>query len=338
MAKATKQSTGIALPTLNELLAAGVHFGHQTRRWNPKMADYVFAQKKGIHIFDLEKTHALLKTAAEALEECAATGKPIVFVCTKRQCRQLIADKAQSIGVYSVTSRWLGGLLTNFETVQRSLKKYKQLITDIETGKFSKLSKKEQSVRLRQKTRLDRLYGGLFGMEQMPAALVIIDAKREMTAVREGHALGIPVIAVVDTNGDPTLVTHVVPANDDAFRSVSLITDVFVAATARGLARVEKEGDAAKPVTPDVSVEPTIVVHRTPVLPVTADMVEEVLQQDDTLAVLKLSGRSLTALSAAGITSLPQLIALTEEELDNVKGLGKKSVAEIRLALAGLDA
>lgn len=318
--------TKIEIPDLKELLAAGVHFGHQSRRWNPKMQPYIFTKRNGVHIFDLETTQKLIETASSALSEVAKTGAPIVFVCTKRQVKQIVVDGVARAGAMSVTNRWLGGTLTNFTTVQRSLKKYNMLADGFERGTFDNLSKKERAMLMRQKLRLDKLYGGIKDLDTMPAALVVIDSKRERTAVAEAKIMGVKVFALCDTNCDPTGIDYVIPGNDDAFRSVQLILEVLFAAVLQG--RVSAAGELNKAtgvITPSEVPTPKLqVANKDQITRPNSQVVSQGLE------ALGLSNRSFNALTKAGIESLEDLKALAEGELEVIKGLGKKSVEEIR--------
>lgn len=223
------------IPTLQDLLEAGVHFGHQTRRWHPKMEPFLFGKKKGIHIFDLEITQKNLTEAASELKRIASTGEPIIFICTKRQARELVKEGAERIGAMHVTTRWLGGILTNFETLQRSLGSYSKLKLGLAEGTFDHFTKKERGLMLRNKLRLDRLYAGIAGLDRLPGAIVVVDSKREKTAVREANAVGVPVIALLDSNTDPTGIDYPIPGNDDAYRSVKVILDVLLEAVSEGM-------------------------------------------------------------------------------------------------------
>ncbi|OGC59922.1 30S ribosomal protein S2 [candidate division WWE3 bacterium RIFCSPLOWO2_01_FULL_42_11] len=243
------------IPTLQDLLEAGVHFGHQTRRWHPKMEPFLFGKKKGIHIFDLEITQKNLTEAATVLKRIAATGEPIIFICTKRQARDLVKEGAEKIGAMHVTTRWLGGILTNFETLQRSLGSYSKLKTGLAEGTFDNFTKKERGLMLRNKLRLDRLYAGIAGLDHLPGAIVVVDSKREKTAVREANAVGVPVIALLDSNTDPTGIDYPIPGNDDAYRSVKVILDVLLEAVSEGMRektqkpKVLSEVEGSKPKT-----------------------------------------------------------------------------------------
>ena len=208
---------------MKQLLEAGVHFGHQTRRWNPKMAPYIFTERNGIYIIDLQKTVKKIDEAYDFMKEVGATGKPVLFVGTKKQAQQAIVDEANRCGMYYVSERWLGGMLTNHKTIATRIKRLNEINRMAEDGTFEKLSKKEV-VKLRgEMEKLEKYLGGIKDMPGMPAAIFVVDPKKERLAIKEARILGIPVIGIVDTNCDPDDVDYVIPANDDAIRAVKLI-------------------------------------------------------------------------------------------------------------------
>ena len=208
---------------MKQLLEAGVHFGHQTRRWNPKMAPYIFTERNGIYIIDLQKTVKKIEEAYEFMRTVAETGRPILFVGTKKQAQQAIMDEANRCGQYYVSERWLGGMLTNHKTIATRIKRLAEIHTMEEDGTFEKLAKKEV-VKLRgEMEKLEKYLGGIKDMPEMPAAIFVVDPKKERLAIKEARILGIPVIGIVDTNCDPDDVDYVIPANDDAIRAVKLI-------------------------------------------------------------------------------------------------------------------
>ena len=208
---------------MKQLLEAGVHFGHQTRRWNPKMAPYIFTERNGIYIIDLQKTVKKIDEAYEFMKEVAATGKPILFVGTKKQAQQAIMDEARRCGQYFVSERWLGGMMTNHKTIATRIARLNAIKTMEEDGTFEKLSKKEVTKLRGEMEKLEKYLGGMKDMKGMPGALFIVDPKKERIAVKEARILGIPIIGIVDTNCDPDDVDYVIPANDDAIRAVKLI-------------------------------------------------------------------------------------------------------------------
>ncbi len=209
--------------SMKQLLEAGVHFGHQTRRWNPKMAPYIFTERNGIYIIDLQKTVKKIDEAYEFMKEAAATGRPILFVGTKKQAQQAIEDEAKRCGQFFVSERWLGGMMTNHKTIATRIKRLNDIKTMQEDGTFEKLSKKEVTKLQLELEKLEKYLGGIKDMKGMPAALFIVDPKKERIAVKEARILGIPIIGIVDTNCDPDDVDYVIPANDDAIRAVKLI-------------------------------------------------------------------------------------------------------------------
>ena len=210
--------------TMKELLEAGVHFGHQTKRWNPKMKQYIFGERNGIYIIDLQKTLKLFKEATQFVADLIGQGKIILFVGTKRQAQDAIAEEANRCGMYFVNQRWLGGLLTNFSTIQKSIKRLKELDTMATDGRYEILPKKEVTRLERERTALEKNLSGIKNMPRLPDALFVIDSKNEEIAVAEARRLGIPVIAIVDTNCDPDFVDYVIPGNDDALRAIRLFT------------------------------------------------------------------------------------------------------------------
>jgi len=212
-------------PNLEQLLEAGVHFGHQTRRWNPKMRRFIFAERNGIHIIDLQKTLRQLELAQKLVREVVARGDNVLFVCTKRQLVPIVKQEAERCGAMFVTERWLGGLLTNFQTAKKQLRKLKDLDAGIEGGgDFANYTKKEQLMMTRQRDKLAKNLSGIKSMTRLPGLMYVIDSKKERIAVAEANKLGIPIIALVDTNADPDLITVPVASNDDAIRAVELMT------------------------------------------------------------------------------------------------------------------
>jgi small subunit ribosomal protein S2 len=223
---------------LNELLEAGVHFGHQTRRWNPKMKGFIFTERNGIHIIDLRKTLDRLNRAQQAVREVVLRGERVLFVCTKRQLRSVIEQEAQRSGSYFVTERWLGGMLTNFQTIRNQIRRLKELERGQEENAFEFYTKKERLLLDREREKLEKYFSGVKEMARVPGAVFIVDARRESIAVKEAHRLGIPVIAIADTNADPDLIDYPIPGNDDAMRSVGLITKAMADAIESALQEV----------------------------------------------------------------------------------------------------
>jgi small subunit ribosomal protein S2 len=209
---------------LKELLEAGVHFGHQSSRWNPKMRRFIFAERNGIHIIDLQKTLKALQAAQQAVREVTLNGDRVLFVCTKRQLRPIVEAEAARCGGFFVTERWLGGMLTNFTTIRKQIRRLKELERGLEEGAYEFYTKKEQLMLSREKDKLVKYLGGVKDMGRVPGAIFVVDAKKETIAVKEANKLDIPVIAIADTNADPDVIDYPIPGNDDAIRSVSVIT------------------------------------------------------------------------------------------------------------------
>ncbi len=231
-----------------DLLEAGVHFGHLKRKWNPKMAPYIFMEKNGIHIIDLEKTLVKLDEAANALKQIAKSGRKILFVATKKQAKEIVAERIKETGMPYVTERWPGGMLTNFPTIRKAVKKMSAIDKMATDGTFENMSKRERLQVMRQRAKLEKNLGSIADMTRLPAALFVVDVMKEYIAVREANRLGIPVFAMVDTNSDPTNIDFPIPANDDASKSIALIVDYLASAIEEGLEerKMEKEKGAAE--------------------------------------------------------------------------------------------
>ena len=230
----------MAVVTIKSLLEAGVHFGHQTRRWNPKMKRFIFEERNGIYIIDLQRTLIQLNEACEFLRDLIRGGKSVLFVGTKRQARQSIQESAQRCEMPYVTQRWLGGTLTNNQTIRRSINRLKELEAMVEDGRMAALSKKEAAALSRERERLHRNLEGIQEMAELPGAVFIVDTKRESIATKEAAKLGMPIIAILDTNADPDEVDYPIPGNDDAVKSISLISGVVAAVIAETRAEAEK--------------------------------------------------------------------------------------------------
>ena len=232
----------MATPNFEQLLEAGCHFGHLKRKWNPAMAPYIFMERNGIHIIDLYKTIAKLDEAAAALKNIAKAGKKILFVATKKQAKQVLADKATAVGMPYVIERWPGGMLTNFPTIRKAVKKMATIDKMEKDGTFDNLSKREKLQIVRQRAKLEKNLGSIADLNRLPSALFVIDVMKEHIAVAEANRLGIPVFGIVDTNSDPSNVDFVIPANDDASKSIEIILDTVCAAIAEGIEerKVEK--------------------------------------------------------------------------------------------------
>ena len=219
----------------DQLLEAGVHFGHLKRKWNPAMAPYIFMERNGIHIIDLYKTVAKVDEAAEVMKNLAKQGKKVLFVATKKQAKQVVADKAASVGMPYVIERWPGGMLTNFPTIRKAIKKMATIDKMTKDGTFDNLSKREKLQITRQRAKLEKTLGSIVDLTRLPSALFVVDVMKEHIAVREANRLGIPVFAIVDTNSNPDNIDFVIPANDDANKSVEVILEACCAAIAEGL-------------------------------------------------------------------------------------------------------
>jgi len=230
----------------DQLLEAGAHFGHLKSKWNPAMAPYIFMERNGIHIIDLHKTIAKAEEAAAALKQIAKSGKKILFVATKKQAKDIVAEKARSINMPYVVERWPGGLLTNFPTIRKAVKKMNNIDKMIKDGTFDTLSKREKLQITRQRAKLEKMLGSIQDLTRLPAALFVVDVMKEHIAVKEANRLGIPVFAIVDTNSDPTSVDFVIPANDDSVKTIELIVEYICDAIKEGLEeRKAEKADAA---------------------------------------------------------------------------------------------
>jgi small subunit ribosomal protein S2 len=246
---------------MKSLLESGVHFGHQTKRWNPKMARYIYSQRNGIHIIDLQKTSACLVVAYDAIRQVVKSGKTVLFVGTKKQAQQAIEEQAKRCGMPYVNTRWLGGMLTNFATIKKSIANLKKIEKMESDGTFDSLTKKEVALLTKEKNKLQKNLGGIKDMKDLPGALFIIDTKKEAIAVAEAKRLGIPVVAVVDTNCDPTDITYPIPGNDDAIRAISLFVEIIANAVIdadneTGIQIVESLDDVPEPQGTEAAGEP----------------------------------------------------------------------------------
>lgn len=235
------------LPTMKELLEAGAHFGHLSNKWNPKMRPYIFTQREGIHVIDLEKTIPLLKKAYLFLKKVASENGIIIFVATKKQAQNIVKEAAQKSGAMYLVERWLGGLLTNFDSVKKTINKLKQMEETLKEAKEGQtLTKREQVLLQKDIRKLERIIGGVRNLDRLPDALFIIDAKKEQNAVAEANKMGIPTVALVDTNGDPTKITYPIPINDDAIKSISVAVATVGYAVAEGYGLGEKGNGETK--------------------------------------------------------------------------------------------
>jgi len=233
----------------NDLLEAGVHFGHLTRKWNPAMAPYIFMEKNGIHIIDLNKTVAKLDEACEALKQIAKSGKKIMFVATKKQAKDVVANNVKNINMPYVTERWPGGMLTNFATIRKAIKKMGTIDRMATDGTWENINKKERLLISREREKLEKTLGSVSDLSRLPAALFIVDISKEHIAVAEARRLNIPTFAIVDTNSNPNIVDYAIPANDDAAKSVNVIMEAVVKAIQEGLSerKVDKDKDDESP-------------------------------------------------------------------------------------------
>jgi small subunit ribosomal protein S2 len=241
--------------SFNELLENGCHFGHLKRKWNPAMAPYIFTEKNGIHIIDLNKTVVKLEEAASALKAIVRSGKKILFVATKKQAKDIVAEKVKAVGQPYVTERWPGGMLTNFATIRKAVRKMSNIDKMATDGTFENLSKKEKLMLSRERAKLEHNLGSITDLTRLPAALFIVDIVKEHIAVAEAKRLGIPTFAIVDTNGDPGQVDYAIPANDDASTSISIITGLITKAIAEGLEERKLDKDKADEEKDDAALE-----------------------------------------------------------------------------------
>jgi len=235
----------MAIISMKQLLEAGVHFGHQTRRWNPKMARYIFTERNGIYIIDLQKTVRKVEEAFNFVRDLSASGQKVLFVGTKKQAQDAVREEAQRCGMYFVNQRWLGGTLTNFPTIQKRIDRLLRLEKMEDDGTFEVLPKKEVILLRKEKERLEKFLGGIKDMKKLPAALFVIDPRKERIAVAEGRKLGIPIVAIVDTNCDPDEIDYIIPGNDDAIRAVRLLTAKMADAVAEGVQQSQEEQEEA---------------------------------------------------------------------------------------------
>lgn len=232
--------------SLKELIESGAHFGHQVRRWNPKMGEFIYGEKDGVHIFDLTKTKTKLEEALEFLKKASAAGKSILVVGTKKQAKEKVKEAANAAGVYYVNERWLGGTLTNFDQIKRSLRSLNDLKTGLDKGEFARRTKKEKLLIEREITRLERFLSGIIGMEKIPEVMVIVDVKREKTALKEARMKDVQVVAIADSNSDPNSVDYAVPMNDDASKALEYVLGLMSKAINEGRGKKEAKDKAAK--------------------------------------------------------------------------------------------
>jgi len=236
-------------PTYKDLLDAGVHFGHQKKKWNPKMAPYIFMERKGIHIIDLNRTLEGMERAANAMRQIAKSGRKIMFVATKKQAKNIVAEAARSVGMPFVTERWLGGMMTNFSTIRRSVKKMNNIDKILADETLNSITKKERLMLTRERAKLEKVLGGIANLNRLPSAVFIVDIHHEHIAVAESHKLGLRTFGVVDTNSDPNQVDYAIPGNDDASKSIEVIVKYMTEAIKEGLEerrKAKSDKEAAK--------------------------------------------------------------------------------------------
>jgi small subunit ribosomal protein S2 len=233
-------------PEIQEMLEAGVHFGHLRSKWNPKMAPYIFMEKNGIHLIDLNKTSRKLEEAGAAMKNIAKSGRKVLFVATKKQAKEIVTEAAKRVNMPFVTDRWLGGMLTNFATVRKSIKKMSNIDRMQADGTVQNMAKRERLMLMREREKLERMLGGIADLTRLPAALFIIDIKREHIAVAEAHKLNLTSFGIVDTNADPNEVDYPIPGNDDASKSIAFITNYIVGKIEEGMAERKKGKDASE--------------------------------------------------------------------------------------------
>jgi small subunit ribosomal protein S2 len=238
----------MALPTYKELLDAGAHLGHMKRKWNPKMAPYIFMERKGIHLIDLNRTQEYLQKAGNAMRQVAKSGRKVMFVATKKQAKENVAKLAREVNMPYVTERWLGGMMTNFSTIKRSVKKMNNIDKLLADESVTSITKKERLTLTRERNKLEKVLGGIANMNRLPAALFVVDINHEHIAIDEARKLGIKIFAMVDTNSDPTMVDFPIPANDDASKSIKLITGYMTELIKEGGEERRKDKEAAESV------------------------------------------------------------------------------------------
>lgn len=309
------------VPSLEALLDSGLHFGHQKRRWHPKVEPYIFGLKNRAHIFDLAKTRQLLADACLFLEDVAGTGGKVVFVGTKRQAQSIIKEEASRVGALFVNSRWLGGTMTNFESIKHKIERLRFLEEGFKNNKFEHYTKKERLLLEREQGKLEDSVGGLRGLRDLPDALFVVDIRREKTAIAEAHKKNIPVVALVDSNTDPTQVDYPIPGNDDATKAIAVTVKTLADAVAAGYKKWAKESGGQ------------IVDDGKQKVEIKKKSGSGDLNVDGKIEELKLSNRTNNALTKAGIKTVGELKRLSRDDLKGIEGLGEKSVEEIILKL-----
>ena len=338
------------IPDTKTMLQAGLHFGHQSRRWHPLMEKYIFEKTSKTHVIDLEKTYKGLEKACEFLYSIAKQGKVIVFVGTKKQAGEIVKAEASRAGAMYVTERWLGGTISNFKQIRKNMDKLISLEVGLKEGKFKSYTKKERLDIEREIAKLELMVGGIRHLKKIPDAIVVIDVRKEKTAVNEAFRAGIPIVGLVDTNSDPSKITYVAPGNDDSIRSIALVTKCFADAVESGYKKYGKEVvKETEEVVVEDEKENKLDIKKIASVQTFEDVrdeQEEVEEFDEQLrkvqtndeqdtdtnkdiASLGFTNRTLNALTKAGITSVDKLKKLTEDEIKEVKGLGDKSVKEV---------
>lgn len=276
---------------IKQLLEAGVHFGHQTKRWNPKMKKFIFGSRSGIYIIDLEKTEECVNAARDYLAQITAKGELVLFVGTKKQAQEVMLKEAQRSGMFYVTERWPGGLLTNFATIKKSINRLKSIEKMREDGTFEKLTKKEVAQLEKELAKLNKNFSGIVKMEKMPKAMIVVDTKKEETAVHEANRLGIPVIALIDTNSNPDLIAYPIPGNDDATKSISavigILTETIIEGRKKFLSYLAQEGVAVKGESKEESIEPVILPEEEVKIKEIEEIVEESAPVDEAASAAK---------------------------------------------------
>lgn len=298
---------------LEKLLSAGVHFGHQVKRWNPKMKSFIYTARNGVHIIDLTQTLDALEKASQYVEKEVAGGKEIIFVGTKRQAREIVEREAKRCGAMYVNNRWPGGLISNFHSVKNTISRYNKMLKMKEEGETEKMTKKALSVFNKDLERREKLVGGIRNLTEIPGLLFVLDVKREAIAIKETRQKDIPIIAVCDTNSDPNLVTIAIPGNDDALKSINLLVTFIADAVERGMKKRPKDG-------------------KVKTVQTRAKIPEKMKEKKggEELDQIGLSDTVLAKLKEEGIKTLSQLEDKKDEELLKVKGLGQKGVDKIR--------
>ena len=337
------------IPDTKTMLESGLHFGHQSRRWHPAMDKYIFAKTSKTHVIDLEKTYAGLEKACEFLYTLASQGKVIVFVGTKKQASEIVKAEAKRSGAMYVTERWLGGTISNFKQIRKDMDQLISLELGLKDGKFKSFTKKERLDIEREVAKLELMVGGIRNMKKIPDAVVIIDVRKEKTAVNESFRIGIPIVGLVDTNSDPVKISFVVPGNDDSVRSIALVTKCFADAVEDGYKKfgkaivddttVEIEEESAEDINiKDIATVATFeeirdIQKEIEVFDAQVEKVESsaesLIETSDDIASLNLSNRTFNALTTAGFTAISRLKKLTQDEIKNIKGMGTKSIEEI---------